>query len=180
MENEFENINSSNDETTEEVADTLEETTTEAVEDTTEEVDVEALKAQNKKLFERAKKAEAETKKLKQVGVKKEEEPSKPSLSAKDIIAIRDLHEEDAEYLLEESQLRRKPLSDLKKDPYYKAILQVRAEERKSAEATHSGKSRSGTSKLTSEQIVEMSRSGKQMDGADVARAEFDLLRSKK
>lgn len=179
MDNENENINSSNDETTEEVANTSEDTTLEAI-DTAEEVDVEALQAQNKKLFERAKKAEAETKKLKQMGVKKEEEPSKSSLSIQDSIAIRDLTEEDANFLYEESKIRNKSIAELKKDPYYKAILQVRAEERKSAEATHSGKSRSGTSKLTSEQIVEMSRSGRQMDGADVARAEFDLLRNKK
>ena len=164
-----------------------EETTLES--ETTEEVDVddgqELTKAQEvaKNQRIRAEKAEKEVKRLKALGVtnvKKEEEPSKSSLSAKDIIAIRDLHEEDAEYLLEESQLRKKPLSDLKKDPYYKAILQVRAEERKSAEATHSGKSRAGTSKLTSEQVVEMTRSGKLTDGADLARAEFDLLRNKK
>ena len=66
----------------------------------------------------------------------KETKPNGESLTAKDAIALRDIHEEDLDYLLGEAKLRGKSISELKKDPYMKIILQTRAEERKTAEAT--------------------------------------------
>jgi len=70
--------------------------------------------------------------------------PKNDNLSPKDFIAMRDLHEEDIDYLLDESKLRKKSISELKKDPYMQIILKTREEERATAEATNTKVTRSG------------------------------------
>lgn len=95
--------------------------------------------ATNQKI--RAEKAEAEAKKPKET-----ETPKNESLTATDVVALRDVHEEDVGYLLGEAKLRNKSISELKADPYIKIILQTKAEERKTAAAINTGSSRKSTS----------------------------------
>lgn len=77
-------------------------------------------------------------------------------LTAKDVVALRDVHEEDVDYLLEEAKLRGKSVSELKADPYMKIILKTKAEERKTAEATQTKQTgRTSTNKNNVEKIME-------------------------
>lgn len=171
-----ENLDSLNEETTEVVAETAEETTPEVEE--TEEVDVDALKAQNKKLYERAKKAEAEAKKLKQQP--KESEPKTDSnLSLKDIRALQDVHEDDLEEVMNYAKFKGISIADAKKDSVVRTLLKNKEEERKTAEATSTGKTKRGVSSLSDEQVVEAAYSGKEIDPARLAEAQLALRRKK-
>lgn len=139
-----------------ETGDTVD-TTEETNEESNVEVDAELKKAkeyaQNQKI--RAEKAE---KALKAVQSKKVEEvaPKNTSdISYKDILSLADVHEDDREYLLEESKLRGKSISELKKDPYMQIILKTKNEERQTAQATNTTGARRGSSKQTDEQLIE-------------------------
>ena len=62
----------------------------------------------------RAKKAEALAKEQKGESTPKNDD----NMPVRDILALRDVHEDDVDYLLEESKLRCKTVAELKKDPY--------------------------------------------------------------
>lgn len=97
------------------------------------------------------------------------------TLSAKDIIAIRDLHEEDAEYLIGEAKLRGKTVYEMKKDPYMSIILNTRVEERKTASITNTGGSRRQSSKSSEEELL------KRVENADESLSKEEMrLASKK
>ena len=66
-------------------------------------------------------------------------------LTVKDLLAVRDLHEEDVEYLLDESKKQKVSVSDLKKDVYMQMVLKTKAEERATAEATNTHTTRKGS-----------------------------------
>jgi hypothetical protein len=167
----IENLDSQNEE--QEVAKTTEETT--------EEVDVEALKEQNKKLFERAKKAEGFTKDENGEWVKKpkpevkEETPKNTSdLSSDDLLALADIKDkEDRKFLIEKSKEMNKSISDLQEDIYIKAALKLRAEERITAEATTTGKGNRGTKSTSPGAIINAAHSGKEVDPDALAEAEL-------
>lgn len=82
------------------------------------------------------------------------ETPKSEGLTAKDIVSLRDVHEDDVDYLLEEAKLRGKTVQELKKDPYVKIILKTKAEERASALAA-STESKRGTKQEGGETILE-------------------------
>ena len=103
--------------------------------------------------------------------------PKNDTLSAKDIIAIRDLHEEDAEYLIEEAKLRGKAAAEMKKDPYMKIILQTRAEERKTAEVTNVASTKKGTSENSDNVLQErVSKSDESMTQEEMKLAAKNIV----
>lgn len=106
--------------------------------------------------FERAKKAEEELKKLKS----EKKEVSDNNLSAKDLISLRDVHEEDVDFILNHAKQNKISVSEAKKDKYVSIYLRERNEERKTAEASHTGKPRGSISRDTSEAIVEKFNKG--------------------
>lgn len=68
--------------------------------------------------------------------------PSNDGLSARDVIALRDVHEDEVDFLLEEAKLRGKSVAELKKDPYIIFFLKTKEEERKTAQATNTSNTR--------------------------------------
>lgn len=90
--------------------------------------------AKNQKI--RAEKAEAEAKKPKVAAPKTE------GVTVQDVVALRDVHEADVNWLVEEAKLRGKSVLEMKADPYTQIILKTRAEERKTADATSTSSSR--------------------------------------
>lgn len=120
--------------------------------------DVEKLKEQNKKLFERAKKAEAEAKTLK---TKKPEpktetasEPKEATLSTKDVLylAKADIHEDDMDEVLEWAKFKKISVSEAHKQ--LKPKLDASAEQRKSSQVANAGGSKRTSSKPTAERIL--------------------------
>jgi hypothetical protein len=153
----------SENQSTEEVVNT-EEVEEVSVEETTE--DPSELKEKNQKLYERAKKAESELKALK-AKVKPPEAPTpsgvtslNPVQLARDSKAIADLVEEDVDYVATYADKFGLTLSDARKNKDVQAVLQVRAEERRTAEATNTGSARRGTSKVSDETLMEKAMSG--------------------
>lgn len=138
----------------EETQDSTLETETTEVDDAEARIQKAEEIARNQKI--RAEKAEQELKALKKTPPKVEETitPKSDGLTAKDVIALRDVHEEDVDYLLDEAKLRNKSVAELKKDPYMKIILQTRAEERKTAEATATSSNRQSSSKSKGEDLL--------------------------
>lgn len=120
--------------------------------------------------FERAKKAEAELKKLKGEGAP--EVTKVEGLSQKDLIAIAksDIHEDDIDEVLEHAKFKKIPVSEALRSPYIKSYLGQRSEERATAEATQT-KSPRGSSKFSGESLIEKARQGKLPESdEDIAR----------
>lgn len=95
----------------------------------------------------RAEKAEGELK-----GLPKD---SQDGLSNKDVLylAKADIHEDDLDEVLEYARFKKVPVNDAHKQ--YKAVLDIRAEERKTAAATAAGKGGArGASKVTGEDLL--------------------------
>lgn len=81
-------------------------------------------------------------------------EPAKSEgLSIKDVVALRDMHEDDALWLAEEAKLRGKTVSEMKQDSYTQIILKAKADERKTAETTNT-KTTGKQTRQSSEDIV--------------------------
>lgn len=139
----------------------VQETTAEVVEETTEETpklsdeeiadlkDKASVSSQN---FERAKKAEAELKEAREK--LKETNTSQEGLSNKDVLflAKADIHEDDLDLVTEEARIKKMPVSEAYK--FLKPILDVKAEERKTASATQSRGGMRGASKVTGDDLV--------------------------
>jgi len=138
-----------------------------------DEADMTALKekltkaeelAKNQKI--RAEKAEAEAKKLKVVQPKEEPELPKKSenlnVSLSDLAAITaaKIHPDDVERVEKFAKDEGLTLKKALDHEELKAILNIRGELRKSAEATNVGGSRKGSSKSTAEEIHEKAMSG--------------------
>lgn len=129
-----------------------------------EEVDVETLKKQlaekeeqNKKLFERAKQAEALAKQLKKP---EEKETPKNELNLKDIRALQDVHDDDVDQITDYAKFKGVSVAEAKKLPEMQALLRTREEERTTAQATNTGGGRKATSKDTHEAILERAEAG--------------------
>ena len=172
MSEDTENIDSTND-TTEEVVKTDE---VEETDDQTGNEDLETLQEKNKRLFERAKKAEAEAKLLKAERLKKEEQAkvatpvAKPSekqdaqLTPLDAIMLSKANiteADDIEELVKYANFRGITVKDALKDKTALTILRDRAEMRQTAEATNTGNARRGSSKVSDEQILADVNEGK-------------------
>jgi len=187
MENEYnENLDSQNEEEVANVAETEAETT--------EEVDVEALKEQNKRLFERAKKAEGFVKNEQGQWVKKPKSQPKAepelssqgvNLSPKDYLALTENGVKSDEYdrVIELSTLLRKPVFETLKDKTALQILKSEREERATANATATSAKVRKSGKSGKEVILDNFQSGKlpetEEDGKNLAEAQFEQLINK-
>lgn len=160
---------------------------TEVVEETTAEVETEDNSAQleleekNKKLYERAKKAEEELKKLKAAKPKAPEAPAAPEkqgLTPMDAIVLstaKITDVEDIEEVVNYAAYKGIEIKDALKDKTMQTILRTKAEERQTAEATNTGAGRRGSSKPSGEQLLANARSGKPVDDIDaLAEAHFN------
>ena len=175
--------------------------TTEEV-DNTEEVDetdyqsgsedLTALQEKNKRLFERAKKAEAEAKLLKAERLKKEEQ-AKANVETKtsekqDVYSQEDVavlvskvtDKEDREFVKKSAKTLGISLEDALNDPIVSGKLKERAEQRATAQATNTGAARRGSGKPTNEQILDNATQGKfPEDAEELAEARFAAKKSK-
>lgn len=166
----------------------VDETTT--IEESTPEEeteDVEQLKEKNQKLYERAKKAEAEAKLLKAKQQPVKEQVSTPSdtrsaiKQVMDAKAILDLEEEDAEFVINYADKFGLGIAAARKNKDVQAILSVRAEERRTAATTSTSGTRRGTSKVSDETLLDNAERGNMPDSdADLMRlAQARLQRMK-
>jgi hypothetical protein len=135
-------------ETTEKVAEETTETPEELTAEQIAELKAKAAKAdelekKNKQLFERAKKAETEKAPLQEEG-----------LSNRDVLylAKADVHEDDVDEVLDWAKFKKISVAYAHKQ--LKATLDVRAEQRKSASASHTKGGARGTSKTTGEDLL--------------------------
>lgn len=170
-----ENLDSSN-QATEEVVNTEVEAT--SADEGTE--DLETLQEKNKKLFERAKKAEAEAKLLKAERLKAEErakvkpEPSSNvSVSIKDQIAIVNakIHEDDVEDVMEYAKFKNIPIAEALKSNVVMATLKDKAEQRRTAEVTNTSGSKRVNAKVTDDALLAKA------DKGDLPESEDDIER---
>lgn len=185
MENEFENLDSSN------------EGTENADSSNGEEVDVEALKAenekvksQNKQLFERAKKAEGfvlqDGKWIKPALTLKPEEKSETSnkkseeYSLQDIRALSDIHDDDVAEVVEFAKFKGISIAEAKKHPAVKALLDTNKEFRATEAAKNSGKGKQGTSRMTDAELVDQAASGNLPDDDEGIRRLADARQAEK
>ncbi len=159
-----ENVDSTND-TTEEVVNT-EEVEEVSAEETTE--DTSDLEEKNKKLFERAKKAEAEAKALRaQLKPAPKEPQSTPSdegsLSSKDLYALMDakVPQDDVDEVVQAAKILKLPIPQAIKHNVVRTLLAEKAEERRTAAAANTGSTRRGSSKVSEEQLLTNARAGK-------------------
>ncbi len=187
MANADETVDSPND-TTEEVDNTEEIDETDSG---SESEDLEALQEKNKRLFERAKKAETEAKLLKAERLKKEETvKAKPApvqtevgLTPKDTLILMNqkvTEEEDIDAVLEFAQFKKISVSEALKLSVVKTLLAEKAELRKTAQATNTGVARRGTTKPSAETLIADAQKGRMPDDADaLAEARFELMKKK-
>jgi hypothetical protein len=131
--------------------------------------------AENQRI--RAEKAERELKALKKPVQTEKETPKNEGMSAKDVIAIRDLHEADLEFVMAEAKLRGKTIAEVKANPYIQNTLKVMAEERKTAEAVNTGSARKNNSKSSDEALMERVDS-QQLSKEEMERAADLIFRS--
>jgi len=154
--------------------DTSNETTEEVVNSQIEETsaqeeteDLETLQEKNKRLFERAKKAEAEAKLLKAERLKVEEQAKRAepefSVSLKDQMALINakVHEDDIEEVMDYAKYKGIPISEALKSSVVQATLRDKAEQRKTAEVTNTSGSKRITQKVTGDALLENAREGK-------------------
>lgn len=115
------------------VEETTEETTSETDELTPEQIaDLKKKAEASSQNFERAKKAEEEVKRLKTQGTEA------PAFSPKDVLALTEhgVKSDDFDEVVRVAKVLNKPIADALKDPILKSILNDRAEERKTSNAT--------------------------------------------
>jgi len=106
----------------------------------------------------RAEKAEALAKQLKKPV---EKETPKNDLSLKDIRALADVPDADVDDVIDWAKAKGLPIYEAKKTIAVQGILKAKAEERKTAEASSTGPSKRGASKVTDESLIENARAGK-------------------
>lgn len=182
----YDNIESINDETeevynTEDVEETVADTDTE-----NEAPDDSELVEKNRKLFERAKKAEAEARALRekiQAKVPAVAAEKQDGLSSMDTIALIDAkvtNKDDIETVQEYARLKGLSIGEALATPLVKSILKDNAEQRQTAEASNTAPARRGSTKLTDEQILSNAQSGKFTDDPEaLAEARMAAKRNK-
>lgn len=151
------------------VAPTLEEQVIEETPETeeVEEENVELTKAQqiaeNQRI--RAEKAEKELKKLKE---KNGESPKEnPSLSTADIIALSKVHEDDVERVERYAKSEGLSVREALKNPELKAILDMREEQRATANASNVSNVRRGSTKIADDVLISNASNGKIPESED-------------
>lgn len=187
MENEIENTDSLNgEETPEEVAETTEETIE------TEEVDVVKLKELNKKLFERAKKAEGYILKDGEWVLKPK---AKPTAKKEQEVQIEDVTEvtlalqeagiksEEYQRVKELSTLLKKSILETVKDSTAQQILKSERDERATANATTTSAKARNSGKSSKDAALDNFEKGKvpetEEGQANLAKAQFEQLLNK-
>jgi len=145
------------------LAEMSEEDQTQAIADKkTELIDAELAKeaelAANYKV--RAEKAEALAKQLKIKPEEKPEAPKTPELNLKDIRALQDVHDDDVDQITDYAKFKGVSVAEAKKLPEMQSLLRTKEEERKTAQATNTGRGRKGSSKVTGEDLIERAMSG--------------------
>lgn len=142
--------------------------------------DIEKLKEINKQLYARAKKAEGfEFKDGKWVKpeIKKEKPIEKsvkePEMSTKDLFYLvkNNVHEDDIDEVLEYAKFKKISVSEALSSPVIKNTLETKSEQRRVAEATHTGTSTRGTAKISDETIIEKANKG------ELPESESDMIR---
>lgn len=122
--------------------------------------------------FERAKKAEAELKKLRDKPA--DAAPSSSTeLTFKDALAISkaDVHEDDVDEVADYAKLKGISISKALQSDVVKAILADKTEKRNTAAATNVTNTRRGPQKITDEALLESARGGKLPEGdSDIER----------
>jgi len=168
---------------TEEVENTeeVEDVTTQGTTEDQPEEDINLLKEQNKKLFERAKKAEAEAKDLKaKVNTSK---PAPTELSEKQdgitsldaiVLAKANVHEDDIDEVVSYAKFKGISIKQALADKTMKSILRDKTEFRETSEATNTGPARRGSAKPTDEQILANAQAGKEVNPEDLAEARWN------
>jgi hypothetical protein len=188
MADEANEVVASENDTTEEVVNTeeVEETTAQVETEDQPQEDIELLKEQNKRLFERAKKAEAEAKELKAKVTPKPQPKVEPSekqdgLTPLDavLLAKSNVSEpEDIEEVITYAQYKKISIKDALADKTLQLILRDKADTRATSEATNTGPARRGTVKPTDEQILANAAAGKEVDPVALAEARWNLKKS--
>ena len=140
------------------------------------------LQEKNKKLFERAKKAEAELKALKSKSTAKpntsEKQDGISSLDAIALIKANITEKEDIDEVLEYSKLKGISIQESLKSNVVRVLLAEKAEQRRTAEATNTSAARRGNTVLPDESIVSNANQGKfPEDPAVLAKAQFNLMK---
>lgn len=99
----------------------------------------------------------------------KEEDTPKTDFSQTDLILLAraDVHEEDIDEVLEYARYKKIPVRDALKSTVVKSIIAERNEERKTAEATATGNSRSGTKPTSGSELLDQVREGKAPESQD-------------
>lgn len=140
-----------------------------------------------KKMFERAKKAEAEVRRLrerlKEPPPKPQVEQKKPDeLTPKDLYALMEakVPQADIDEVIKASKLLGKSISEALQDGFVKARLKDLAEQRQTANATNTTGSKRTTTKITDDVLVEQARQGKDVDPEALATARINLLKKVK
>ena len=126
---------------------------------------------------DRAKKAEIAAKPVKHVEtetpIKPEEKdtPKKPDFSLQDIRALSDVHDDDVDSVVDWAKFKKISVAEAKKAPEIQNLLRTKKEERKTAEATSTGKGKRGSSKVSGQDLLkrfdqtgEMPESDEDMD----------------
>jgi len=143
----------------------------------TAEEKAERLEAQNKQLFERAKKAEG-FEKVDGKWVKKTKAapapaaaPVEPSnnLSTKDVLALTQagVTADDFDEVERVAKILGKPILEALQDKTLKSILKERADERKTAEVTHTRGGARGTAKVSDADILAKAERGEVVDSEE-------------
>lgn len=125
------------------------------------------------KLRLRAREAEAALKKLKtELKAKEKVEPTPQDsnvLSQKDLIAVLSakIPAEDIDEVVDYAKLKKIPVVEALKTNVVKTILNERAEERRTAEATSTGNQKRGTAKVSDEALLDKAQKGELPDDYD-------------
>lgn len=157
-----------------------EDVNTEDVEETSAEGETEDNQPEytehEKKSYERARLAEAKLKEARAELARLKQSPKEPptpsgtgslTTTVKELKAISDLEDDDAEYVATYAEKFGVSLSEARKNKDVQAVLKVRAEERRTAEATSTGPARRGSSKVSDEKLLEQAASWNIPDDED-------------
>jgi hypothetical protein len=126
-----------------------------------EEVDWKAEAEKAKADYQAQKiRAEKAEKKAKEPKVEPKVEPTNPGISSKDTIALINakVHEDDVDEVIEYSKFKKISIAEALKSGVIKASLSEKEELRNTANATNTGKTRSGSSKVSGENLLDKAR----------------------
>lgn len=135
--------------------------------------------AKNQKI--RAEKAESKLKKNAPPSSKKSSTKKQAELSTADVFTLvkAGVHEDDTEEIRDYASLKKMTIKEALKTSFIKTLLAEKEEERKTAEAAHTGSSRRSTGRKSSSQILTDAAEGNLPDDpAALAQARIDKKRA--